>query len=66
VAHEQERAAENGQSVLTTVSLSTAICPECGRIYVSGGTTKTLTVGEKQSGFQQQEEDKGGLINVLA
>ena len=48
-AHEQEhvvnayeKAAEKGGKVISCgVSLSTAICPECGRSYVSGGVTRT-------------------------
>lgn len=48
-AHEQEHvsnaykdAAENNGKVLqATVSIKTAICPECGRSYVAGGTTNT-------------------------
>ena len=48
-AHEQEhvsnaykKAAEDGGKVLqASVSIHTAICPECGRTYISGGTTKT-------------------------
>lgn len=31
----------NGQVVSTSVSIHTAVCPECGRTYVSGGTTNT-------------------------
>jgi len=48
-AHEQEhvsnafkKASEKGGKVLqASVSIHTAICPECGRTYISGGTTKT-------------------------
>lgn len=48
-AHEQEhvsnaykKAAQgNGKVISANVSLKTAICPECGRSYVSGGTTST-------------------------
>lgn len=48
-AHEQEhvsnaysKAAKAGGKVLAaTVSLKTAICPECGTSYVAGGTTAT-------------------------
>ncbi len=48
-AHEQEhvnnaftKAAKGGGKVLAaTVTLKTAICPECGRSYVAGGTTST-------------------------
>lgn len=49
MAHEQEhvsnayqKAAEgNGKVILASVTLKTAICPECGRSYVAGGTTAT-------------------------
>ena len=48
-AHEQEhvsnayrKAAKGGGKVISAnVSLQRAICPECGRSYVSGGTTST-------------------------
>lgn len=48
-AHEQEhvsnaftKAAQKGGKVLAAnVTLKTAICPECGRSYVAGGTTTT-------------------------
>lgn len=48
-AHEQEHvsnaykeAAQSGGNVISAnVSLKTAVCPECGRSYVAGGTTAT-------------------------
>ena len=48
-AHEQEhvsnaysKAAKDGGKVLqASVALHTAVCPECGRAYISGGTTTT-------------------------
>ena len=48
-AHENEHvsnaykkaAKDNGKVVNASVSIQTAICPECGRTYVSGGLTKT-------------------------
>lgn len=48
-AHEQEHvsnayskaAVNNGKVIRASVSIHTAICPECGRSYVSGGTTNT-------------------------
>lgn len=33
---------EGGKVVSAGVSIHTAICPECGRTYVSGGTTHTV------------------------
>ena len=49
MGHEQEHVAnaraEGSQAgkklISATVSLQMSICPECGRAYVSGGTTKT-------------------------
>lgn len=48
-AHEQEHVSNayakasknNGKVLSASVSIHTAICPECGRSYVSGGTTST-------------------------
>lgn len=48
-AHEQEHvsnaykkaAMKNGRVLAASVSIHTAVCPECGRTYVSGGTTRT-------------------------
>ena len=48
-AHEQEHvsnaykkaATGNGKVVAASVSIHTSVCPECGRTYVSGGTTHT-------------------------
>lgn len=48
-AHEQEHVTnayskattKNGKVISASVSIHTAICPECGRTYVSGGTTHT-------------------------
>ena len=48
-AHEQEHvnnayskaAQNNGKVISANVAIHTSICPECGRSYVSGGTTST-------------------------
>ncbi len=48
-AHEQEHVTnafskatqKNGKVISAVVSIHTAVCPECGRTYVSGGTTNT-------------------------
>ncbi|MGN0481228.1 MAG: hypothetical protein ACI4EV_06625 [Lachnospiraceae bacterium] len=49
MAHEQEHVSNaykdagqnNGRVVNASVSIKTAICPECGRSYTSGGLTRT-------------------------
>lgn len=61
-AHEQEhvsnaykKAAEgNGKVVNASVSIQTAICPECGRSYVAGGTTHTqIKYFNEENPYQQ-------------
>lgn len=47
--HEQEHvsnaykkaATNNGKVIRASVAIHTSVCPECGRSYVSGGTTST-------------------------
>ena len=42
VSNAYTKAAEkNGKVLNASVSIHTSICPECGRSYVSGGTTET-------------------------
>ena len=42
VANAYKKAAQGGGKVLqASVAIHTAVCPECGRVYVSGGTTTT-------------------------
>jgi len=49
VANEQVKAEEEGREVVSqTVTLKTSICPECKRVYVSGGETRTITRPKKQ------------------
>ena len=46
VVHEQARAEREDRKVVSqSVTLHTGICPECGRVFVSGGTTRTVTKG---------------------
>ena len=55
VLHEQVNAKLQGREIVyQAVQLSTAICPECGRIYVSGGKTITVTRKKEESLSSQQ------------
>ncbi len=59
VVREQAEAARTDRKVVSqSVTYHNEICPECGRIYVSGGTTRTVTAeaaepdgGEEETGF---------------
>ena len=80
MSHEKEHVANaiaegnesNKELVSTTVSLKTSICPECGRAYISGGTTTTLmkTYGkdpysQNQKAFEK-EAATGNRIDYVA
>ncbi|MEW6182729.1 MAG: hypothetical protein AB1500_06060 [Bacillota bacterium] len=44
VLHAQARAELEGREIVyQNVQISTSVCPECGRVYVSGGKTTTVT-----------------------
>jgi len=50
VSNEQEKAEREERRVVSqSVSLSTAICPECGKVYVSGGVTRTVTANDRKA-----------------
>lgn len=61
-SHEQEHvtnayskaARGNGKVLSASVSIHTSICPECGRSYVSGGTTRTqIKYYNEENPYQQ-------------
>jgi hypothetical protein len=44
VQHNQAAASRDGKKVISqTVQIFTSVCPECGRVYTSGGKTTTVT-----------------------
>ena len=59
VSHEQAKAQQEGRKVVRqTVTLHTGVCPECGKAYVSGGTTRTVTKAETEQPAQQEGEEE--------
>ena len=68
VVREQASAQREDREVVSqTVTLHTAICPECGRVYVSGGTTRTATrSAEDLSRLFQQQEQPAALFQASA
>lgn len=80
MSHEQEHVAnaraegnkDNKELVSVNVSLKTAICPECGRAYAAGGTTRTVMksygddpYSKNQKSFES-EATKGNRIDAIA
>jgi len=72
-AHEQEHVSNNaqeaekqGQKAHSTVAIHTAVCPECARIYVSGGTTTTRYSSKQPPPGTGPEQNKGNFVNTIA
>ena len=78
-AHEMEHVSNayskakqnNGKVIQASVSLKTAVCPECGRVYVSGGVTNTkIQYSNEDSPYQkqlkamQEEACKGNNVDL--
>ena len=67
VGREQFQAEQEGREVVfQTVTIHNAICPECGRIYVSGGTTRTVTAAQQSPAMKQAQENAGYNGGFLA
>lgn len=79
-AHEQEHVtnavaegSKPGKELISAnVSLKTAMCPECGKAYVAGGTTRTMMKTYGKDPFSQNqkafeaEATKGNNIDYVA
>ena len=64
VVRERAEAAREGREVVSqSVSIHTDICPECGRVYVSGGVTRTVTAEDNSDQLREQKkrDQAGGL-----
>jgi uncharacterized protein with PIN domain len=56
VASEQQKAEQEGREIVSqTVMLYSSICPECKRVYVSGGETRTVS---RQAVDNQESPEK--------
>ena len=73
--HEQEHVANaydkakqnNGKVISATVQIHTSICPECGKTYVSGGTTRTqIKYSNEENPYQKNLKDmQGGFLRGI-
>lgn len=63
VANAYNKAQESGGKVVqASVSIKTAICPECGRTYVSGGTTNTkISYPNENNPYQKERKFQQGM-----
>lgn len=73
--HEQEHVANaydkakqnNGKVISATVQIHTSICPECGKTYVSGGTTRTqIKYSNEENPYQKNLKNmQGGFLRGI-
>ena len=66
VVRERAKAEREDRKVVSqSVTYHTGICPECGKFYISGGTTRTVTAADNTKEFLRKrysgEEDGTGL-----
>lgn len=72
-AHEQEHvnnaydkaAMSDGKVICASVTIQTAICPECGRSYTAGGVTNTVIKYSNESNPYMKDR-KAGDYSVMA
>ena len=65
VVRNQAKAAREDRKVVSqSVIIHTDICPECGRVYTSGGTTRTVTSGNSDSSAQQNTAQRPSFSAV--
>ncbi len=61
VVREQAKAEREDRRVVSQdVTLHTGICPECGKVYISGGTTRTVTAAESEPQAEDFAADDSG------
>lgn len=59
VVHEQAKARRDDRKVVSqSVTLHTDICPECGKVYISGGETRTVTKANPEPVENEAQEDE--------
>ena len=71
-SHEQEHvsnekanaASENREVIAQSVQVFTSVCPECGKVYASGGVTKTTTAGKQQYDKNKGATTVGNLVDA--
>lgn len=66
VTNAYDKAAQKGGNVVyASVSIHTSVCPECGRTYVSGGTTNTAIRYPNEDNPYQQNKKAVDAISLV-
>lgn len=66
-AYQKAEKAENAKVISASVTIHTSICPECGKTYVSGGTTRTqIKYSNEENPYQKNLKDiQGGFLRGI-
>ncbi len=66
-AYQEEKQNKNAKVVSANVMIHTSICPECGKTYVSGGTTRTqIKYSNEENPYQKNLKDiQGGFLRGM-
>lgn len=63
VSHARTQALQEDKKIVSqSVTYHSAVCPECGRNYISGGTTRTVFKNNTEE--QSMEPEKGKYIDL--
>jgi len=64
VSHNAAEAEREGMKAHSVVTIHTAMCPECGKVYVSGGTTTTTYTSRQPAPDFSDESSKGSIVDI--
>ena len=71
LAHEKEHVTNNaaqaergGMKAHSVVAIHSAMCPECGKMYVSGGTTTTTYSSKQPTPGVTDESSRGSIVDI--
>lgn len=66
VVREQAKAQQEDRKVVSqSVTYHTDICPECGKVYVSGGETRTVTKANTGNQAEEQKQEEPQNPNAV-
>ena len=67
VVREQAKAEREDREVVSqSVTLHTSVCPECGKVYVSGGNTRTVTAAKREPSVPEPETGERRPFSAIA
>lgn len=67
VTRNQAKAEREGKEIVSqSVTLHSEICPECGKVYIAGGTTRTTTREKQEDAAALDDVQRGAHFSAVA